>query len=87
MINIARGSVVDEAALIAALQGKVIAGAGLDVFDNEPNIDRTLAEFENVILYPHAASGTVETRDAMGQLVVDNLNAWDDRGELITPIL
>jgi len=87
LINIARGSVVDEAALIAALQGKVIAGAGLDVFDNEPNIDRTLAEFENVILYPHAASGTVETRDAMGQLVVDNLNAWDDRGELITPIL
>ncbi|MBX2829886.1 MAG: 2-hydroxyacid dehydrogenase [Rhodospirillales bacterium] len=87
LINIARGSVVDEAALIAALKGKVIAGAGLDVFDNEPNVDRTLAGFDNVVLYPHAASGTVETRDAMGQLVVDNLNAWDERGALITPII
>lgn len=86
VINIARGSVMDEAALIGALRDGVIAGAGLDVFYNEPNMDRAFAEFDNVVLYPHHASGTVETRDAMAQLVVDNLNAWDERGELITPV-
>ena len=87
VINIARGSVIDEPALIHALQTKVIAGAGLDVFYNEPHMDRAFAELENVVLYPHHASGTVETRDAMAQLVVDNLNAWDDSGTLITPIV
>ena len=86
VINIARGSVVDEPALIDALQNNVIAGAGLDVFYNEPHMDRAFAALDNVVLYPHHASGTVETRDAMAQLVVDNLNAWDDRGELITPV-
>lgn len=87
IINIARGSVVDEPALIQALQTKSIAGAGLDVFYNEPDMDRAFAELENVVLYPHHASGTVETRDAMAQLVVDNLNAWHERGTLITPIV
>jgi lactate dehydrogenase-like 2-hydroxyacid dehydrogenase len=87
VINIARGSVIDEPALIRALQQRVIAGAGLDVFDNEPNIDPELAKLDNVVLYPHMGSGTVETRDAMAQLVVDNLDAWDARRELITPIV
>jgi len=87
VINIARGSVIDEPALIGALQHRSIAGAGLDVFESEPNIDPAFSKLDNVVLYPHLASGTVETRDAMAQLVVDNLNAWDERGELITPII
>ena len=87
IINIARGSVIDEPALIGALQHRSIAGAGLDVFESEPNIDPAFSKLDNVVLYPHLASGTVETRDAMAQLVVDNLNAWDERGELITPII
>tara|TARA_B100000674_G_scaffold152227_1_gene121348 strand:+ start:6970 stop:7923 length:954 start_codon:yes stop_codon:yes gene_type:complete len=87
VINIARGSVIDEPALIRALQDRSIAGAGLDVFDNEPNIDPAFAQLDNVVLYPHLASGTVETRDTMAQLVVDNLDAWDERGALITPIV
>ena len=86
VINVARGSVIDEPALIKALETGRIAGAGLDVFYNEPNMDRAFAALENVVLYPHHASGTVETRDAMAQLVVDNLDAWDTRGELITPV-
>lgn len=87
VINVARGSVIDEPALIDALRSKTIGGAGLDVFYNEPNMDRAFAAFENVVLYPHHASGTVETRDGMAQLVVDNLDAWHERGELITPII
>ena len=87
VVNIARGSVIDEPALIDALRNGVIAGAGLDVFHNEPNMDRAFADFDNVVLYPHSASGTVETRDAMAQLVVDNLDAWDQRGELVTPVV
>lgn len=86
VVNIARGSVMDEPALIGALRDNVIAGAGLDVFYNEPNMDRAFANFDNVVLYPHGASGTVETRDAMAQLVVDNLDAWDQRGDLVTPV-
>ena len=87
VINVARGSVIDEPALIDALRNQTIGGAGLDVFYNEPNMDRAFAEFANVVLYPHHASGTVETRDGMAQLVVDNLDAWHERGELITPII
>lgn len=87
VVNIARGSVIDEPALIEALRNSVIAGAGLDVFHNEPNMDRAFADFDNVVLYPHSASGTIETRDAMAQLVVDNLDAWDQRGELVTPVV
>ncbi len=87
VINVARGSVIDEPALIDALRNQTIGGAGLDVFYNEPNMDRAFAEFANVVLYPHHASGTVETRDGMAQLVVDNLDAWHQCGELITPII
>ncbi len=86
VINIARGSVIDEPALIAALRDGVIAGAGLDVFHNEPHMDRAFAGFENVVLYPHNASGTVETRDAMAQMVVDNLAQWFADGTLVSPV-
>ena len=75
MVNVARGSVVDEAALIDALKAGTLGSAGLDVFLNEPNPDPALTLLPNVTLYPHHASGTEETRDAMAQTVVDNLAA------------
>ncbi|MDA1099811.1 MAG: 2-hydroxyacid dehydrogenase [Proteobacteria bacterium] len=75
LVNIARGSVVDEAALVRALSDHTIAGAGLDVFAAEPNVPRALFALENVILQPHQASATVETRTAMGNLTIDNLLA------------
>ena len=86
IINLARGSVIDENALIEALQQRRIAGAALDVFENEPNIDPRFLELENVILYPHHASGTTETRHAMSQLVVDNLLAHFQGRPLLTPV-
>ncbi len=75
LINIARGSVVDEPALVKALVNGEIKGAGLDVFADEPQVPAELLGLANVILTPHIASGTDETRDAMAQLVVDNLDA------------
>lgn len=74
-INVARGKLVDEAALVLALQEKRIAGAGLDVFVDEPNVPAALLQMENVVLQPHRASATVETREAMGELVLTNLRA------------
>lgn len=85
-VNISRGTVVDEPALIEALQSDRLGGAGLDVFLNEPNPDRAFAEMENVVLYPHHASGTLETRDAMAQLVVDNLAAFFAGKPLLSPV-
>ena len=73
LINMARGSVVDEQALIAALQDKKICAAGLDVFANEPKVPKELIEMDNVVLFPHLGSASVHTRAAMDQLVVDNL--------------
>ena len=72
----ARGSVIDEEALLDALERSIIAGAGLDVFRNEPNIDRRFLALDNVFLFPHQGSATRETRLAMAQLVFDNLDAF-----------
>ncbi len=86
LINVARGSVVDEDALIAALSTGALGSAGLDVFRNEPDPDPALTALPNVTLYPHHASGTEETRDAMAQLVVDNLAAFYAGRPLLTPV-
>ena len=75
-INMARGSVVDEAALIAALKAKKILAAGLDVYVSEPQIDPAFLELDNVTLFPHVGSASHHTRNVMGQLVVDNLAAF-----------
>ncbi len=76
LINTARGDVVNEAALIEALRTKAIAGAGLDVFEQEPRVSPPLLEMENVVLLPHLGSATEETRAAMGLRVVDNVQAF-----------
>ncbi len=85
-VNVARGSVVDEPALLDALMTGKIAGAGLDVFWNEPNIDARFSSLNNVVLQPHHASGTTETRKAMGQLVRDNLAAHFSGQPLLTEV-
>jgi lactate dehydrogenase-like 2-hydroxyacid dehydrogenase len=84
-INVGRGSSVDEADLVAALQQGVIAGAGLDVYASEPRVPEALLGMPNVVLFPHIGSATVETRRAMGQLVLDNLAAHFDGRPLLTP--
>ena len=75
LVNVARGSVVDEPALIAALEDGRLGGAALDVYQNEPDPDKRLTRLANVTLSPHQGSGTVETRDAMAAVMVDNLDA------------
>ncbi len=87
LINVARGSVVDEVALIAALKDGTIMAAGLDVFANEPNVPDELRAMQNVVLLPHIASASVTTRNAMDQLVVDNLKAWFAGKPPLTPIV
>jgi lactate dehydrogenase-like 2-hydroxyacid dehydrogenase len=86
IVNIARGSVVDEPALIEALQRNRIAGAGLDVFADEPRVPEAFMAMENVVLQPHVASATHPTRAAMGQLVLDNLAAHFAGKPLVTPV-
>ena len=86
LINVGRGSTVDEPALIAALQSGVIAGAGLDVFENEPQVPDALMALPNVSLLPHVASASVVTRNAMADLVVDNIAAWFATGRALTPV-
>ena len=76
LINTARGDVVDEAALISALEQGTIRGAGLDVYEAEPNVPERLKAMENVVLLPHLGSATEETRTAMGMKVVDNITAF-----------
>jgi lactate dehydrogenase-like 2-hydroxyacid dehydrogenase len=87
LVNIARGSVVDEAALVAALEVGRIAGAGLDVFENEPNVPPALLGLDNVVLLPHVASNTHETRAAISQRVLDNLAAWYAGRSLVSSAL
>ncbi|UFN51313.1 2-hydroxyacid dehydrogenase [Roseomonas sp. OT10] len=87
LVNIARGSVVDEDALVQALQEKRIAGAGLDVFVDEPRTPEALWSMENVVLQPHRASATTETRIAMGDLVLANLAAQFAGKALPTPVV
>jgi len=83
LINIARGTVVDEAALVDALTHKRIAGAGLDVFESEPHVPEALFPLDNVVLLPHVASGTHETRAAMADLVFDNLQSFFASGAVL----
>ncbi|HET8919984.1 MAG TPA: 2-hydroxyacid dehydrogenase [Xanthobacteraceae bacterium] len=86
LINMARGSVVDEPALIKALAEKRILAAGLDVFANEPEVPQELIAMDNVVLFPHVGSASVYTRDRMDQLVVDNIAAWATGKPPLTPV-
>jgi lactate dehydrogenase-like 2-hydroxyacid dehydrogenase len=87
IINVARGTVVDEPALIAALKSGTILAAGLDVFTNEPTVPDELRAMQNVVLLPHIGSGSVVTRNAMDQLVVDNLKTWFAGKPPLTPVV
>ncbi|WP_407049673.1 2-hydroxyacid dehydrogenase [Methyloraptor flagellatus] len=86
LINIGRGSVVDEKALVEALRSGTIHSAGLDVFEEEPCFPQELASFERVVLLPHVGSGSIHTRNRMAQLVVDNLVSWFETGKPLTPV-
>jgi lactate dehydrogenase-like 2-hydroxyacid dehydrogenase len=86
LINMARGSVVDEPALIEALKSRAIYSAGLDVFAKEPHVPKELMEMEHIVLFPHLGSSTEVTRAAMDQLVVDNLLAWAAGKPPLTPV-
>jgi lactate dehydrogenase-like 2-hydroxyacid dehydrogenase len=86
IINVARGTVVDEHALVAALKSGTLLAAGLDVYEKEPNVPDELKAMQNVVLLPHIGSGSVVTRNAMDQLVVDNLKAWFAGKPPLTPV-
>jgi lactate dehydrogenase-like 2-hydroxyacid dehydrogenase len=86
LVNVSRGTTVDEDALLQALEQKAIAGAALDVFLNEPRIDPRFAALDNVVLHPHHGSGTEQTRRAMGELVRRNLQAHFGGLPLLTPV-
>jgi len=86
LVNISRGTVVDEPYVVDALVHGRLAGAGLDVFADEPNVPEALLSLDNVVLTPHAGSGTQATRDALGQFVVDNLAAFFAGRPLISPL-
>jgi lactate dehydrogenase-like 2-hydroxyacid dehydrogenase len=86
LINMARGSVVDEPALIEALRQRKIFSAGLDVFVKEPEVPKELMDMDHIVLFPHLGSASIYTRNAMDQLVVDNLKAWSEGKRPLTPV-
>jgi lactate dehydrogenase-like 2-hydroxyacid dehydrogenase len=86
LVNMARGSVVDQPALIKALQDKTIMSAGLDVYANEPNVPPELIAMDHIVLFPHLGSATVATRERMDRLVVDNLLSWAAGKGPLTPV-
>ena len=86
LVNIARGSVVDEEALVEALSEGRLAGAGLDVFADEPKVPEALLTMDNVVVLPHVGSGTLQTRAAMESLTLRNLDTFLESGELVTPV-
>nr|WP_321302992.1 2-hydroxyacid dehydrogenase [Alcaligenes faecalis] len=86
LVNVARGSVVDEQALIAALESGQLGGAGLDVFENEPEVPAQLLSNERVVVLPHVGSATRETRAAMCELVLKNVESFITEGHLVTPV-
>jgi lactate dehydrogenase-like 2-hydroxyacid dehydrogenase len=86
LVNIARGSVVDEEALVSALADGRLAGAGLDVFADEPHVPEPLLAMDNVVVLPHVASGTEQTRAAMEELTLRNLDSFLEAGRLVTPV-
>lgn len=87
LVNVSRGSVVDEPALVRALEQGRIAGAALDVFEDEPHIPESLRRMDSVVLQPHVASGTEFTRAAMGTLLLDNVQAFVEGRALVSPVL
>jgi len=87
VINISRASNIDETALLDALENGTLGSAALDVFEGEPALNPRFLQLDNVLLQPHHASGTVETRKAMGKLVRDNLSAHFAGQDLLTPVL
>jgi len=87
LVNMARGTLVDEAAMVELLQGKKLGGAALDVFEKEPHVPPALLALDNVVLSPHQGSATHQTRNKMGALVVANLDAWFAGEPLISPVV
>lgn len=86
VVNVGRGTVIDEQALIEALKSKAILSAGLDVFEDEPRVPAELIAMDHVVLLPHVGSASVHTREQMGQLLVDNLVSWFDGKGPLTPV-
>jgi lactate dehydrogenase-like 2-hydroxyacid dehydrogenase len=87
LVNVARGTLVDEAAMVEMLQSGKLGGAALDVFEDEPRVPEALLKLDNVVLAPHQGSATKKTRKAMGDLVVDNLAAHFAGKPLLTPVV
>jgi lactate dehydrogenase-like 2-hydroxyacid dehydrogenase len=86
LVNIARGSIIDEAAMVSALAEGRLGGAGLDVFENEPNVPEAMLAMDNVVLLSHIAGFTRETRYTMEQLTLDNVAAFFQSGKVLTPV-